>query len=291
MNPFSPKFKTQEMVFDEAKFEKMLEFSTEQLNDAYSRMNFDSHLWTKGTRNEIDTIIELTGITETDTIIDLGCGQGRHSIELAKRGFCVTGIDASDVNIEKAKRNAADTNATFKVGDARKHVPGKDVDCIICLYDVVGSYRNREDNIEILKSIYNKLHKGGVAVISVMNMAYLSLRATNRGNVRKNPRLLLELPASDTMQRSGDMFNVKYQLLDEDNHLVYHKEQFEEDGMPSSEYIVADYRFTQKELADILQSLNFEILESRFVRAGHFDVPLDESDDNAKEILFVVRKK
>ena len=75
------------------------------------------------------------------------------------------------------------------------------------------------------------------------------------------------------------------------NNLVYHREQFEQDGLLSAEYVVADYRFTQQELTDILEQYEFKILDSRFVRAGHFDEPLAESDGKAKEILFIIEKE
>lgn len=270
--------------------EQMLEFSAEQLNDAYSRMDLNNQPWAKGTAKEIDVIEKLAQFRPEATILDVGCGQGRHSIELAKRGYKVVGVDASATHIQKAKGNAEGLDVTFQVWDARKRLPGKAFDYVICLYDVIGSYRSLEDNVKIVRRIAQKLRKGGVAVISVMNMMHILLRAVRRGNVYQNPRLLLELPASNNMQKRGDMFDVNYQLLDEDAHLVYHKEQFERDGLLSAEYVVADYRFTAAELSEVLRFNGFEIQEQRFVSAGHFDVSLTEDNDRAKECLFVVKK-
>jgi 2-polyprenyl-3-methyl-5-hydroxy-6-metoxy-1,4-benzoquinol methylase len=283
-------FKSQEMIYDAERFDKLLEFSAEQLNDAYSRMDMSNQSWTKGTVREVDALESLVHFEPSATILDVGCGQGRHSIELAKRGYNVTGIDTSSAHIRMAKKNADGLNVDFKVWDARKRLPGKSFDYVICLYDVVGSYRTLDDNVDIIRRIAQKLHKGGIAVLSVMNMTHIKMRAIHRGNVRRNPKMLLELPASNYMQKTGNMFDPHYLLLDEEEHLVYHKEQFEQDGSLSAEYIVADYRFTSQELTQILQSLGFEILEKRFVSAGHFEMPLAEEDDKAKECLFVVRK-
>ena len=55
-----------------------------------------------------------------------------------------------------------------------------------------------------------------------------------------------------------------------------------------AEYVVAGCRFTQKELSEIFEPQGLKILESRFVRAGHFDESLPENDDRAKEILFAI---
>lgn len=285
-------FHTQEMHFDEKHFNDFIEFSAEQLNDAYSRMDIPQQPWARGTVREIDYLVPLLNINEGDTILDVGCGQGRHSIELAKRGYKVTGIDSSATHVAKAEESAAkDLSVDFRVWDARKQYPGKSFDAVICLYDVIGSYRTKEENVAIVHNISRKLRKGGRAALSVMNMTHIQLRAVHRGNVLANPRLLLDLPASNSMQESGDMFNVNYQLLDEDQHVVYHKEQFEKDGKLSVEYVVADYRFTQQELQQILSDEGLNVIETRFVRAGRFDEPLAEEHDNAKEILFVVEKE
>jgi SAM-dependent methyltransferase len=254
-------------------------------------MNMNVQPWAKGTIKEVDFIESVLRVSSGNTILDVGCGQGRHSIEFAKRGYCVTGIDASAIHISKAKENSVNLPLEFKVWDARKRINGKTFDAVICLYDVIGSYRTLYENVLIVRNISSKLRKGGRAVISVMNMMHTLIRARYRGNVMANPKMLLSLPASNNMQSRGDMFDVDLLLLDEDRHLVFHKEQFERDGLLSAEYVVADYRFTKAELQQILEDNGLSVVESRFVRAGHFDVPLAEDDDNAKEILFVVEKK
>lgn len=283
-------FQNQPIIFDKNRFEEMLSFSAEQLNDAYSRMDMQNQPWTRGTSREVDSIIELAGFAPGGTLLDVGCGQGRHSIEFANRGYSVLGIDASEANIAMARGKVGRAAVEFRQWDARKRLPGKSFDYAICLYDVIGSYRTLEENVAIVHQLANKLRKGGRAVISVMNMQHMKLRAQLRGSVHDNPQLIFQLEASTNMQERGDMFDTRYQLLDEDMHLVYHKEQFQQDGLLSAEYVVADYRFTQSELSEILMQEGFRILESRFVRAGHFEEPLPEEHDNAKEILFVVEK-
>lgn len=283
-------FHTQEMHLDEKHFNDFIEFSAEQLNDAYSRMEMDSQTWTKGTKSEIDYVESVLNIQKGDAVLDVGCGRGRHSAELARRGYSVVGIDASASHIEKAVEQCQDVEVDFRVWDARKMLRGKAFDALICLYDVIGSYRTLQDNKLIVHNISRKLRKGGRAVLSVMNMSYMLKRAKHKGDVRKNPRLLLQLPASNSMQASGDMFNPEYQLLDEAAHVVYHKEQFECDGKLSAEYVVADYRFTQQELKQVLEEEGLRVVESRFVKSGHFDSSFGEFDDDAKEILFLVEK-
>ncbi len=59
--------------------------------------------FTKHTKKEIDFLLEEFKLPKGAKILDMGCGVGRHSIELAKRGYRVTGIDISQKMLEKAK--------------------------------------------------------------------------------------------------------------------------------------------------------------------------------------------
>ena len=72
------------------------------MKDAYLRYSF-----TKGTNQEVDFILEVTGAAIRSAFIDVGCGPGRHSLELARRGMYVTGIDVSQDFIDIAQKNSA----------------------------------------------------------------------------------------------------------------------------------------------------------------------------------------
>src|SRR5258707_4458330 len=75
------------------------------------------------TSREVDTLIEATGVGKQDRILDLCCGQGRHVIELARRGYSsVRGIDRSGYLVRLARRRAleARVNASFLEGAARQ---------------------------------------------------------------------------------------------------------------------------------------------------------------------------
>ena len=205
---------------DYRRLQELLTFSAEQLNDAYSRMDMANQPWTKGTLREVDAIIQLAGLTPGSRVLDVGCGSGRHSIELARRGYQVVGIDASQSNVRKAAQQCSLPNLTFRQWDARKRLPGKAFDYALCLYDVIGSYRTLEENVALVHHLAGKLRRGGRAVLSVMNGMHIRLRAQHRGDVEADPSLLFRLEASQNMQERGDMFDVRYQLLDEAHHLV-----------------------------------------------------------------------
>jgi hypothetical protein len=158
------------------------------------------------------------------------------------------------------------------------------------LYDVVGSFGNIQENIKIIKSIYQSLKKNGRAVISVLNRELTDSIAIHAGNVLKEPNKLLALPASNIMQSSGNIFNPKYFLLDVDTGVVYRKERFFDEGKLEVEYLIRDKRYARSELIGLLEQIGLKVIDSRYVQSGKWDYPLSSTDEKAKEILVVVEK-
>lgn len=275
-------------------FDDMVAFSEKKLKEAYSRMNMAVHNWTKGTLNEIK-FIEQYG--ENENILDLGCGYGRHAIALAQKGANVTAVDFSERNIKEAKKKAeeglSDTSkCVFICEDVRKYRDNKQYDKVICMYDVIGSFPEDNDNLEIVSTAYEQLKKNGFFILSVMNMELTEaiVPDKNVGKIQKEPDILRKLPPSKIMQSSGDIFEPKFLAIDTETGLVYRKEQFSEDDGLSAEYVIRDKRYKMDEIIQILQSKGFKIVEKRYVRAGHFDEALKNTDNHAKEICIVAQK-
>jgi len=82
---------------------------------------YEKEPYTKGTKGECDFIEKEVGYKKGIKILDIGCGTGRHAIELATRGYQVTGVDLSDSMIQKARQNAKQQQAhvIFEKHDAR----------------------------------------------------------------------------------------------------------------------------------------------------------------------------
>jgi 2-polyprenyl-3-methyl-5-hydroxy-6-metoxy-1,4-benzoquinol methylase len=93
----------------------------EELFENYSQQ-YDKEIFTKGTSGECDFFEHEIGFNKQAKILDIGCGTGRHSIELAERGYeNLTGIDLSDTQLERARKNAKEKNLkiNFQKHDAR----------------------------------------------------------------------------------------------------------------------------------------------------------------------------
>lgn len=287
-------FADQAISFSKEKFQRFLDFSEQQLNEAYSRMNMSEHSWAKSTNPEVDFLIKELNIQPTEKILDLGCGQGRHILRFAELGYKKgVGVDFSESNIEKASESATQRHLTanFIEGDARKlHFTGQ-YDVVLCLYDVIGSFREENENEKIIKNIKQCLRPGGKAIISVMNMELTEHIAIHKTSLIENPAGLLHLPPSNTMESTGNIFKPEYFLINTDDGLVYRKEQFNNNGMLSAEYLVADKRYTRQEISTKVRNHGLNIKEVRYVQAGHWDKPLDATDSKAKEILLIVEKE
>lgn len=74
----------------------------EELFENYG-MKYDNESFTQGTRGECDFIEKEIAYNQKTKILDIGCGTGRHAIELTKRGYTVVGIDLSESLLQRAK--------------------------------------------------------------------------------------------------------------------------------------------------------------------------------------------
>lgn len=272
----------------QGEIQEMLNTSDDIVKLAYSRMLISSNQkWTNHTKKEVDFILKHTDISPGKTIIDFGCGRGRHAIALKKLGYKVFAVDYIKENIEYIKNQCMKLNDKIMaiVDDCRYLDLNIQADMVLCLYDVVGSFSDVKDNILILKNIFRHLKKGGVAFISVMNFELTNHIAKYKFSLKSSPNKLLNLNASNIMETTGDVFNPEFMLIDNDEHLVYRKEQFSSGRELPVELIVRDKRFSMEEIVDLCRSVGFTVEFAYYVSASDWNTQLFATDLHAKEIL------
>lgn len=143
----------------------------ETLFENYAK-TYDNECFTKGTTGECDFIEKELAFNKSLKILDVGCGTGRHAIELAKRGYNVTGIDLSEAQLAEAKRKADEQNLDipFLKYDARKLPFRNEFDAAIMLCE--GGFplmESDEMNFAILKNVSRSIRQGGKFIFTTLN--------------------------------------------------------------------------------------------------------------------------
>lgn len=143
----------------------------EELFKNYAK-GYDDEKFTKGTIGECDFIEKEINYDKTIKILDVGCGTGRHSIELAKRGYSVIGTDLSEAQLQRAKEKAAAQSLTvdFHKHDARTPYSLNTFDLVIMLCEGGFSLMETDEmNFQILQNAANSLKSKGKLIFTTLN--------------------------------------------------------------------------------------------------------------------------
>ena len=176
-------------------------------------------------------------------------------------------------------------NVNFVLGDCRYYQFETKAKTIVCLYDVIGSYANEDENIKILKRMSDSLEDGGNAIISVMNYELTQALAKHTFKLSETPNVILNLPTSNIMEKTGNIFDPDYYFIDEETEIVYRKERFDQGNDLPIELIVRDKRYTKSEIVNLCKSVGLKVEFARYVNARNWKTELDPTDKRAKEIL------
>ncbi|MBI4557651.1 MAG: methyltransferase domain-containing protein [Candidatus Hydrogenedentes bacterium] len=129
------------------------------------------------TKREVDLFADILKLAPDDRVLDLCCGQGRHSLEMARRGFkYVDGVDRSHYLIKRAKGFARKEGLAvrFKEGDARKLSNLSDTfDVVMILGNSFGYFETVQDDLRAVKEVFRVLKPWGRVLIDVADGAYL----------------------------------------------------------------------------------------------------------------------
>jgi 2-polyprenyl-3-methyl-5-hydroxy-6-metoxy-1,4-benzoquinol methylase len=118
----------------------------------------------------VDFCASVMGLKKDVEILDVACGSGDQSVELAKRGFKVTAFDISDALIKVAKESARNNSVTvdFSVGDMRTMSFTQQFNAAVMLSHSFGFF-NHEENLRVLRDTFVSLKKGGRLLLDLMN--------------------------------------------------------------------------------------------------------------------------
>jgi len=143
---------------------------------------YDNECFTQGTIGECDFIEKEINYNKELKIIDIGCGTGRHSIELSKRGYSTTGIDLSESLLEKAKEKAKQNGLqiAFLRHDARNLPFENQFDVAVMMCE--GGFplmETDEMNFEILKNVSESLKNKSKFIFTTLNGLFQLFHSVN----------------------------------------------------------------------------------------------------------------
>jgi SAM-dependent methyltransferase len=120
--------------------------------------------------DQVEHILTVTGVT-SGRVLDLACGPGRHAVPLARKGFHVTGVDASAFLLAKGQEHADSSHVEveFVHADMRAFRRSRAFDLTVSMFSSFGYFLERADDRQVAANIHDCLRSGGVALIDVMS--------------------------------------------------------------------------------------------------------------------------
>jgi SAM-dependent methyltransferase len=132
---------------------------------------YDAIYGDKDYRAECDTLDEVfsRAARPVQSILDLGCGTGRHALELARRGYEIVGVDMSEGMLEQARQRSLrdGAQASFVLGDIRNVQLGRRFDAVLSMFAVVGYQTSEADLKATFDNVRRHLEPGGIFVFDV----------------------------------------------------------------------------------------------------------------------------
>jgi 2-polyprenyl-3-methyl-5-hydroxy-6-metoxy-1,4-benzoquinol methylase len=138
--------------------------------------DYDQEPYTQNTQGEVDFIAREIRHDRSLRILDVGCGTGRHALELARRGYTVVGIDLSESLLAQARRTAEDEGlaVTFLARDARALAFDAEFDVVILMCEGAFSLMETDEmDRQILEQVARALKPGGRFLMTTPNAAHM----------------------------------------------------------------------------------------------------------------------
>jgi 2-polyprenyl-3-methyl-5-hydroxy-6-metoxy-1,4-benzoquinol methylase len=239
---------------------------------------YDSESFTQGTVGECDFIEREIGFNRSKKILDIGCGTGRHAIELSKRGYNVTGIDLSDSQLARAREKAEKQglNIDFLKHDARNLPFKNEYDLVIMLCE--GAFplmETDEMNYEILRNASKALKTPGKLIFTTLNGLFPLYHSVE------------EFCASTTTPGNATYRSNKFNLMTFRDHNI--TEFIDDDGEKKTLECNERY-YVPSEITWLLKTLDYTRIEIFGAKLGAFS-RTDKLTTEDFEMLVIAEKR
>jgi len=248
----------------------------EELFENYG-LKYDNESFTKGTLGECDFIEKEINYNKQIKILDIGCGTGRHSRELAKRGYSVTGIDLSESLLNRAIELAEKDKLKidFQIQDARSLTFTNEFDLVIMICE--GAFplmETDEMNYQILQNATKALKENGKIIFTTLNGLFPLFHSVK------------DFLASNSEKGNATYDKNSFDLM---TFRDYNLTTLEDDS-GNKKVIEANERYyVPSEITWLLKSLNYKIIDIYGARLGAYSRD-DKLTTEDYEMLVVASK-
>lgn len=136
----------------------------------------------EATRDEVAGALRLLDLAPGARLLDLACGWGRHSLEFARAGLRVTGVDRSEPLLRLARRAAAEegVDVHWIRADMRRLPFRAGFDAVVSLFSSLGYFESDEEDLRVLLGAREVLRPGGVFLLEVMHRDHIAREFVER---------------------------------------------------------------------------------------------------------------
>ena len=249
----------------------------EELFENYG-IKYDDENFTQGTFGECDFIEKEIEYNKETKILDIGCGTGRHSIELSKRGYDLVGIDLSESLLKRAKEKTIEQNLqiVFQKHDARNLPFLRQFDLVIMLCE--GAFplmETDEMNFQILQNAANALKPKGKLIFTTLNGLFPLFHSVK------------DFLASSTETGNATYDNNSFDLM---TFRDYSTTYVEDDFGNKKELQCSERYYVPSEITWLLKTLNFTTVDIFGAKLGAFS-RTDKLSTEDYEMLIIAEKR
>ena len=165
----------------------------------------------------IARVLRTYASNKTASILDLGCGTGRHAFPLARRGFEVVGVDRSEFMLDQARSKAAGPGellpCRFHHSDIRSANLGQEFDAVLLMFAVLGYQLSNADVRATLHTARRHLRPGGILLFDIWyGPAVLTQRPSDRVKIIPSDSGKIVRTSSSTLETKRHSCTVRYHV-------------------------------------------------------------------------------
>lgn len=225
----------------------------------------------------LERMFSELGAVPISRVLDLGCGTGRHAVELARRGYDVVGVDRATHMLERARKraSAAGVDVTFLPGDVTTLQLDRRVEAALFLFAVLGYQTTTADVLAALRSARRHLERDGLVLFDVW---YGPAVLTERPSLREK---LVERDGIEVRRKSSGALDVLHHVC---------RVEFDVDVIAGGEVVRSTHEthlmrfFFPLEIEHLLTDADLEL-----VRLAAFPEVEREPDETTWNVLAVAR--